>query len=55
MVGKTIYLLIIAAHSNDQNDGSECIKLELTGYSRATVFTDKKLYPDYFNYCNGNL
>lgn len=32
MVGQTTYLPIIAAYSNDQ-DGSERIKLELTGFN----------------------
>ena len=43
MVGQTTYLPIIAARSNDQ-DGSERIKLELTGFSQGTVLTDGANY-----------
>ncbi|MEG2568699.1 MAG: hypothetical protein RSA84_21080, partial [Acinetobacter sp.] len=43
MVGQTTYLPMIAARSNDQ-DGSERIKLELTGFNQGTVVTDGTNY-----------
>lgn len=43
MVGQTTYLPMIAAYSNDQ-DGSETIKLELSGFSQGTVLTDGTNY-----------
>lgn len=43
VVGQTTYLPIIAARSNDL-DGSERMKLELTGFSQGTVVTDGTNY-----------
>ncbi len=43
MIGQTSYLPIIAARSNDQ-DGSEQLKLELSGFNQGTVLTDGTHY-----------
>ncbi|MDN5434530.1 MAG: hypothetical protein L0G10_12860, partial [Acinetobacter sp.] len=42
-IGQTTYLPIIAAQTIDQ-DGSEKLKLEISGFSQGTIFTDGKNY-----------